>query len=153
MRFREAPDPTELFAAFVADHGADKIARCYRLALAKFDNEQLFEVFSDEGVRVGWMGLIHSNPTTRSTRVGVFTAHENQGWRRRMVQALADMAFADPAVQVINTSVQATNPPQVIRMIRRHLAGSAKIVSAEYEPTPTIRVEISRETWEKMGYR
>jgi hypothetical protein len=153
MIVKESADPAALFDAFVADHGAEKIARCYRLALAKFNNEQLFEVFNDAGERVGWMGLIHSNPTTRSTRVGVFTAHERQGWRKRMVQYLADLAFSDPAVQVINTSVQATNPPQVIRMIRRHLAGSAKIVSAEYEPTPTIRVEISRETWEKMGYR
>lgn len=153
MITRELEDGTELFASFVADHGAEKIARCYRLALAKFDNERLFEVLDDMGARVGWMGLIYSNPTARSTRVGVFTAHERQGWRKQMVTALAAMAFADPTVQVINTSVQATNPPQVIRMIRRHLAGSAKIVSAEYEPTPTIRVEISREIWEAMGYK
>lgn len=154
MEMREAENPEELFADFIADAGQEEIDRCYYMKLVKADNEVLWDVRDDEGNRVAFAGLFQVDPTLCGYRIGVFRKYRRVGWRKRIRTWILDTAFARPGVTHVRTSCQVGNPPQVVSMLKGHLDGSwMKLVEVKTEPKATLVFKFSREEWEAVKAR
>lgn len=151
MKHVELEDPTQTFADFVEDRGKIEIGRCYFTPMERMQDERLWEFFDDEGNRVAWGGLRHVEPGLYGYRLGVFRRYERRGHRTAICNWLAATAFEDPAAMALRTSCQIGNPPQVVRLLNRHLKGNwLEMTGATLEPRPTIWFKLTRERWVKL---
>lgn len=140
-----------VFEDFVNDRGSEEIFRCYFTPMHRMPNERVWAFYDEEGNRVAWGGMRDIEPGMRGYRLGVFKAYERRGWRLKIRDWLVAKAFEDPSVNVVRTSCQVSNPPQVVRMLNAHVKGTwMEFKYATLEPRPTLWFHLTRERWEAL---
>lgn len=149
MNYVELADTDKVFKDFIENRGPEEIARCYFTAMSRMQDERVWACFDEEGNRVAWAGMRQIEPAMRGYRLGVFKPFERRGHRRTIRDWLVEQAFADPATQIVRTSCQVSNPPQVVRMLNASVKGEwMEFKYATLEPRPTLWFHMTREFFE-----